>query len=296
VSTSLSIDPAPAETLPIEAARTVAALREQVAAWRRDGLTIALVPTMGALHEGHLTLVRVALGRCDRVVVSIFVNPQQFGPAEDFSTYPRREAEDAAKLVAVGAHLLFAPAVEAMYPPGFATHVAVDGLADHLCGPHRPGHFRGVATVVTKLLLQTLPDLALFGEKDYQQLQVIKQLARDLDIPASIEGVPTVREADGLALSSRNVYLSPEERAQAAVLPRVLRQAAEAAALGGNGFASLINRAVAQLTVAKFGPIDYVTIADAVMLQPVDRLDRPARIFGAAWLGRTRLIDNFPIG
>ncbi|MDF2766420.1 MAG: panC, partial [Rhodospirillales bacterium] len=212
--------------------RTVPELRERIAAWREADQTIALVPTMGALHEGHLSLVTLARSLCARTVVSLFVNPTQFGPNEDLSAYPRDEAGDAAKLAEAGADLLYAPTVSEMYPKGFATRVTVSGLTDHLCGPHRPGHFEGVATVVTKLLLQGLPDAAVFGEKDWQQLQVIRRLARDLDIPVEIVGAPTVREPDGLAMSSRNAYLAPAERAVAATLPQVLSELARAVATG----------------------------------------------------------------
>ena len=275
--------------------RTVAELRDRVAQWRREGVRVGLIPTMGALHEGHLTLVRRALEAGERAVVSIFVNPTQFGPNEDFGAYPRREAEDVAKLAAIGAHLVWAPTVDEMYPAGFATHVAVGGLTDGLDGPVRPGHFQGVASVVTKLLLQVLPDRAYFGEKDYQQLQVVRRMVRDLNIPTEIVGVPTVREADGLALSSRNVYLSAEERQTAALLPVVIRETAAAARAGSRPFAELLDAAKARLAAAGFGPIDYVAICDAERLEPVDSLARPARLFVAARLGRTRLIDNIPI-
>ena len=196
----------------LAAVRTIADLRARVREWRAAGQRIGFAPTMGALHEGHLSLVRAARQRCDRVVVSIFVNPTQFGPNEDFDAYPRNEAADLALLAGVSADLAYLPSVEVMYPKGACTTVTVTGITDGLCGAMRPGHFQGVATVVTKLLLQVLPDAAFFGEKDYQQLKTITRMARDLDIPCEIIGVPTVREADGLALSSRNVYLSPAER------------------------------------------------------------------------------------
>jgi len=270
-------------------------LREQIAQWRRDGARIGLIPTMGALHDGHLTLVRRALAAGERAVVSIFVNPTQFGPNEDFSAYPRREAADVATFAAAGGHLVWAPTVDEMYPAGFATHVAVSGLTDGLCGPFRPGHFQGVATVVAKLLLQVQADHAYFGQKDYQQLRVVTRMARDLDIPTGIVGVPTVREADGLALSSRNVYLSAQERQAAAQLPRILRETAAAALAGEAPFAQLLAAAKGRLAAAGFGPIDYVSINDAETLVPVESLARPARLFVAARLGRTRLIDNIPI-
>ena len=232
----------------------VAALRAQVRAWRNAGETVALVPTMGALHEGHLALVRQAQARCRRVVVSIFVNPTQFGPNEDFSRYPRVLEDDIALLAETGADAAYLPDVATMYPPGFATTVTVEGLTDVLCGPVRPGHFAGVATVVTKLLLQALPDVALFGEKDFQQLQVIRRAARDLDVPVAIEGVPTVREADGLALSSRNRYLSDEERRAAPTIHAVLQRVA-AAVRGGAATAPALAEGRAALEAAGFGPV-----------------------------------------
>lgn len=276
--------------------RTRADLRAQVLNWRAEGSRIGLVPTMGALHDGHLTLMRRALAECDRVITSIFVNPTQFGPNEDLASYPRREAQDLAKLADIGVHLAWLPTVDEMYPTGFATRIEIGAVTDGLCAPFRPGHFAGVATVVAKLLLQTGADRAYFGQKDYQQLQVIRRLARDLDIPVEIVGVETVREADGLALSSRNLYLGPEERRQAALLPRVLRETADAAARGLAPIPQLIDRALESLIEGGFQPIDYVAICDAETLEPVERLDRPARIFAAAYLGRTRLIDNMPVG
>src|SRR6266566_4074640 len=206
--------------------RTVAGLREAVGGWRAKGERIGLVPTMGALHQGHLALIATARGQCARVVASLFVNPKQFGPREDFAAYPRDEAADLAKFREGGVDLVFAPPVEEMYPPGFASNIRIAGISESLEGAHRLGHFDGVATVVAKLLLQCLPDAAFFGEKDYQQLMVVRRLVRDLDIPVRIEGVPTVREPDGLALSSRNVYLSPEERRVAPQLHHVLNETA----------------------------------------------------------------------
>ena len=276
--------------------RKSAELRARIAAWRSAGDRIGLVPTMGALHEGHLTLVRRALDAGERAVVSIFVNPTQFAPSEDFSLYPRREAEDVAKLQALGADLVWAPELEEMYPPRFSTYVRVEELTDHLDGPHRPSHFQGVATVVTKLLRQVAPDRAYFGEKDYQQLQVVTRLARDLDLGVEIVGVPTVRDPDGLALSSRNLYLSEDERQRAGILPRVLAETADAAAAGVASLPELLRAARAALTEAGFGPIDYIQICDAETLVPVNTLERPARIFVAARLGKTRLIDNMPVG
>jgi len=275
--------------------RTIAELRRHVADWRGKGETVGLVPTMGALHEGHLSLVRRSRAACTRTVVSIFVNPTQFGPNEDFNRYPRDLAGDAAKLATVGADAIFAPEVAEMYPAGASTTVTVGGLTDGLDGPFRPGHFAGVATIVTKLLLQTLPDTAFFGEKDYQQLQVIKRLVRDLDVPVRIEGVPTYREPDGLAMSSRNVYLSAAERATAPVLYRVLTNVAKALA-GGETAAAAIMRGKSELAEAGFSKIDYLEAVDAATLQPVERVTGPARVAGAAWLGATRLIDNVAVG
>lgn len=274
--------------------RSVAELRAALSPWRQAGQSIGLVPTMGALHEGHLSLVRLAKTECRRAVATIFVNPRQFGANEDLAAYPRDEAADRELLESVGADLLFAPAVEEIYPPGFATTVSVARLTEHLCGPHRPGHFAGVATVVSKLLVQALPERAYFGEKDYQQLQVIRRLARDLDLPVAIRGGATVREADGLALSSRNRYLTEEERAKAAALPRLLREAARRLADGRDAGPELeeIRRGLAETGFAR---IDYVTLADDAELQPLARARAGSRLFAAAWLGRTRLIDNWPV-
>jgi len=278
----------------IAVARSVAALRERVAGWRKQQERIALVPTMGALHRGHLALVEAARRRCERVVASLFVNPKQFGPREDFTAYPRDEAADLAKFREAGVDLVFAPTVEEMYPAGFVTAVRVAGIGDELEGAHRPGHFDGVATVVSKLLLQCLPDIACFGEKDYQQLLVVRRMARDLDIPVKIEGIATVREPDGLALSSRNVYLSTEERRIAPLLYRVLNDTATALAANPENVAAALQNAVAELRQAEFAP-DYLELRDAADLSPMTRLDRPARLLAAAHLGRTRLIDNIPV-
>jgi pantoate--beta-alanine ligase len=275
-------------------ARTIAQLRRRVAQWHGEGLKVALVPTMGALHPGHLALVARARRAADRVVVSLFVNPTQFGPNEDFARYPRDEAGDRAKLAAAGADLLYAPMVTEIYPAGFATQVAVQGLGDRLEGAHRPGHFVGVATVVTKLLIEAGADAACFGEKDYQQLQIIKRLGRDLDIPTRIIGVPTVREPDGLALSSRNLYLSAEERAAAPALHRTLVATARRAS-DGTAIADAIARGTGEILAAGFRAVDYLAIVDAATLEPLHHLDRPARVLAAASIGRTRLIDNEPL-
>ncbi len=273
-------------------------LRHAVDSLRRHG-AVALVPTMGALHEGHLTLVREARARAGAVVVSIFVNPTQFGPNEDLAAYPRQPAEDARLLAAEGVDLLWAPPVEEVYPEGFATNVSVAGLGEGLCGAFRPGHFDGVATVVAKLFNQVRPDLALFGEKDWQQLTVIRCMARDLDLtlPSAecILGVPTVREADDLAMSSRNRYLSTEDRAHAAALPRLMREAIEAIASGGDVIAVQTGLRAALLKNG-FASVDYVELAEARSLQPLTTLtDAPARLFVAARIGKTRLIDNMPV-
>jgi pantoate--beta-alanine ligase len=275
----------------LDIVRSVADLRSRVQYWRDQGLRVAFVPTMGALHDGHLSLVRAGLELADRVVASVFVNPTQFGPNEDFSRYPRQEERDAALLDGAGCHLLFAPTVAEMYPAGFATKVSVTGVSEGLCGGARPGHFDGVATVVTKLLLQAQAHLALFGEKDWQQLTVIRRLVRDLDIPVDVVGVPTVREADGLALSSRNAYLSDGDRKIAPALHRAL-QAVAAGLREGKSAAELCHRAAADLLAAGFLSVDYVEARAAADLTPLDRLDRPARILAAARLGGARLIDN----
>ncbi len=282
-------------SLSIVTCRSVSELRARVAEWRRDGEFIGLVPTMGALHEGHLALVRRAQADNRRCIVTLFVNPTQFGPSEDLTAYPRNEAADRDKLATLGVDLMFAPDVAAMYAPDAATTVTVARLTDHLCGPFRPGHFAGVATVVTKLLLQSLPDAAYFGAKDYQQLQVIRRLARDLDIPVRIVGVPTVRDADGLALSSRNAYLSSNERAAALALPRTLNAIAERLSRSPKDVAQQTAWGRDQLSAAGFTKIDYVEVCDAESLQPVAEARGPTRVFAAAWMGRTRLIDNIPI-
>jgi len=249
---------------------------------------------MGALHAGHMALVAAARRRGMQVVVSIFVNPTQFGPNEDLDAYPRREAADAALLEQNGVAILWAPDVATMYPAGFATSITVGGVGERWDGAARPGHFAGVATVVAKLLLQVRPDAAFFGEKDYQQLAVIRRLVADLDIGIEIAGVPIERDDDGLALSSRNAYLSPEERIAARAMPRALGEAATSIERGGD-VATSLETARRKLAEAGFDPIDYVALCDAATLEPVDRLDGPARLLAAAKLGRTRLIDNLPV-
>ena len=279
---------------------TLEMLRTALASLRAGGARIALVPTMGALHEGHLTLVRRAQAEADHVVASIFVNPKQFGPNEDLDAYPRQLAADAAMLEAEGVTLLWAPTVEAMYPQGFASNISVAGVSEGFCGAARPGHFDGVATVVCKLFNQVQPDMAFFGEKDFQQLAMIRTMARDLDLTRphadNIIGVPTVREADGLAMSSRNRYLSPEQRAQAAALPRAM-QAAIAAMEAGADVAATLAGLEAALVAGGFASVDYAALADARSLAPLAALtDAPARLLVAARIGRTRLIDNMAVG
>ena len=275
--------------------RTVQDLRSAVRSWRRSGLSCALVPTMGALHDGHLALIHQAARRCERVMVSIFVNPTQFGPNEDLSSYPRREAADVAAATQAGAHLVYAPTVAEMYAPGHATTVHVAGLTEGLCGPHRPGHFDGVATVVAKLLAQATPDVAIFGEKDYQQLLVIRRLARDLDIPVQIEGLPTQREPDGLARSSRNAYLSAGERRIAPALAATLGEIARRLAGDGNAIAEAVAAGRERLLAAGFAAIDYLEVCDAETLAPLARVQGPARVLAAVRLGGTRLIDNVAV-
>jgi pantoate--beta-alanine ligase len=283
-----------AMSLPV--VRAVADLRAIVAAWRAAGKRVALVPTMGFLHEGHISLVKLGKTKAERVIASIFVNPTQFAPAEDFEAYPRDEARDSALLAAGGCDLLFAPTVPEMYPTGFSTTVSVAGVSAPMDGVARPIHFAGVATVVAKLLIQCGPDVAIFGEKDFQQLLVIKRMARDLDLPVEILGGPTVREPDGLALSSRNVYLTSAERAVAPCLNAALRAAADAVRAGGT-----VNDAeaagLATLEAAGFGPIDYFEFRHAETLERVGpgRAEAPARVFAAARLGKARLIDNWAV-
>ena len=282
----------------MQTVKRLAELRPAVDRLRQHG-ELALVPTMGALHEGHLTLVREARARASAVAASIFVNPTQFGPHEDLAAYPRQLAEDARLLEAEGVDLLWAPSVEEVYPEGFATTVSVAGLGDGLCGAFRPGHFDGVATVVAKLFNQVQPDVAVFGEKDWQQLAVIRRMARDLDLvlprAQAIYGVPTVREPDGLALSSRNRYLSPEDRSRAAALPQAMHEAI-AAIEAGSAVAPTLAALEAHLLQAGFSSVDYAELADAESLAAMAELDeRPARLLVAARIGGTRLIDNMAV-
>jgi len=281
---------------PLPIVRTVTELRAQVRAWKAAGQRVAMVPTMGSLHEGHLSLIALGKAQAERVVASIFVNPTQFGPNEDFDAYPRDEARDAGLLAGAGCDLLFAPDAAEMYAPGFATTVTVAGVSEPLDGAARPGHFAGVATVVAKLLLQCGPDLAVFGEKDYQQLQVIKRLVADLDIPVEILGAPTARAADGLALSSRNAYLSPQEREIAGGLNAALAEAARRLRAGDS---VEVVEAAGRVALEQLGfrQIDYFEARAAADLSrlPPGPVTAPARVLAAAFLGRTRLIDNMAV-
>ena len=265
---------------------------------RAGGKTVALVPTMGALHEGHLTLVREAAARADRVVVSIFVNPRQFGANEDLDAYPRQLARDTELLEREGVALLWAPEADVMYPPGYATNISVAGVSEGLCGADRPGHFDGVATVVCKLFNQVRPDMAFFGEKDWQQLAVIRRMARDLDLffpqAEAIHGVGIVRESDGLAMSSRNAYLSAEQRHAAAALPRAMRDAIAVIGSGAEADRALGNLRET-LSVAAFSSVDYAELRDADTLAPLADETGNARLFVAARIGGTRLIDSMPV-
>jgi pantoate--beta-alanine ligase len=288
--------PKPAPKLaPIAVEQSPQGLRRWCAARRRAGERIGLVPTMGALHEGHLALVEALSRITDRVIVSIFVNPTQFAPGEDFALYPRSEAEDLAKLSSMGVDLAYMPAPADMYPAGFETQISVGGpLTGVLEAVARPGHFTGVATVVAKLLLQAMPDVAAFGEKDYQQLQIVRRMARDLDLPAEILPVATVRDAHGLALSSRNAYLSADELNVARQLNKILAATAQRLRNGASG-ALACAEAERALIEAGFTGVDYVSLADPETLAPLPLLTAPARLLAAARIGRTRLIDNISV-
>lgn len=274
--------------------RRLEELDPALAKLRQAGEKIALVPTMGALHAGHMALIEQARGHAGRVVATIFVNPMQFGAGEDLGRYPRQEAADAAMLEEAGCDLLWLPAVEDIYPSGFATKIHVSGLSERWEGEARPGHFDGVATVVAKLFLIILPDLSLFGEKDFQQLVVIRRMASDLGLGGEIVGVPTVRDADGLALSSRNAYLSAADRIRAPALPNTL-EAARQAILFGEPVAETLAAAMKSLEVAGFAPIDYVALVDAASLEPLDAPRGTMRLVAAATIGGTRLIDNIAV-
>lgn len=276
----------------MQTVRQIDDLRQALDAFRSEGARLAFVPTMGALHDGHMALVEAAKRAGTRVIVSIFVNPIQFGPNEDLAKYPRREQADSRLLANAGVDLLWMPTPEIMYPEGFATSVRVSGVSEPLDGAHRPGHFDGVATVVSKLFHQVQPHVALFGEKDWQQLQVIRRMVADLDMPIEIQGVPTQREDDGLALSSRNAYLMPEDRSRAIALPRALGAAAKTIGEGGDRAAALA-QARESLAAAGF-EVDYVALVDGESLgDPIE--GRPMRLLAAARIGGTRLIDNIPV-
>jgi pantoate--beta-alanine ligase len=276
--------------------KTPADVREWTAGLVRTGRSLALVPTMGFLHDGHLSLMREGARRCDVVASSIFVNPSQFGPNEDLARYPRDHEGDLDKCASAGVEAVYCPEPAVVYPPGFQTWVTVEHVSRGLCGDRRPGHFRGVATVVAKLLALFRPKLALFGEKDFQQLQVIKRLNADLDLGVDVVGMPTVREYDGLAMSSRNAYLSREERQRALALSKGLLEARARAASGERNAARLVEAAVAHLTGAN-AKVDYVEVRHAETLLPVEELEPgiPVRLLMAAFLGATRLIDNMEL-
>lgn len=274
--------------------RKLGPIRDALAEIRESGARIGLVPTMGALHAGHMHLVESAMAHCDAVVVSIFVNPAQFGEGEDLGAYPRQEAADAALLEAAGVDLIWAPTVDQVYPQGFATNISVAGVSAGLCGGARPGHFDGVATVVAKLFNQIRPDAAFFGEKDFQQLAVIRRMAKDLDFNHDIVGIPTVRDADGLALSSRNAYLTKEQRRNAVALPDMLQEAAKAI-VGGDAVQTVLEAATAKILSSGFHKVDYFELRDADTLMVMNEFTRPGRLLAAAHIGKTRLIDNIAL-
>ena len=274
--------------------RSISDLRTAVAQWRKAGLRVGLVPTMGALHEGHLSLVRLAKTRADRCVASLFVNPKQFAAHEDLGRYPRDEAGDAAMLQSAGCDLLFAPSLSAIYPPGFSTSVTVEGVSAPIEGVIRPHFFGGVATVVAKLLLQCLPDAAVFGEKDYQQLLVVRKLTADLDIPVEILAGPTMREADGTAMSSRNAYLTPDQRRIAGALNGLLFDTADALAAGAP-VAPTLKKLRDALLAAGFDTVEYAALCDAHTLAAIETLTGESRLLAAVTLGPTRLIDNVAV-
>ncbi len=275
--------------------RTLAELRSIVGGWKSAGETVGVVPTMGALHEGHLSLVRAASQQCDRVIVTLFINPKQFDNPADYENYPRTEEDDARKLKSFKVDVLYVPDGDQMYPVGFATTVSVAGLTKGLCGAHRVGHFDGMATVVTKLFTQTQADKAFFGEKDYQQLQVVIRLARDLDLPIEVIGCPTIREEDGLAMSSRNLLLSDRARTRAPELHLAMEDVAEGLLAGGD-LEALKEKAFARLERAGFGEVEYMDLRAADDLALLTKPDRPARLLAAAWLAGVRLIDNIAVG
>lgn len=278
----------------MQSIREVDQLPIALVALRAGGKSLALVPTMGALHAGHIALVEEARRRADRVVATIFVNPLQFGANEDLDRYPRQEEKDAQMLEQAGCDLLWLPQAQDMYPPGFATNISVKGISDRWEGESRPGHFDGVATVVAKLLCAVRPDIAIFGEKDFQQLAVIRRMTQDLQLGVEILGHPTIRDAEGLALSSRNAYLSSDERRAALALPQALNEAAERIS-SGVPVAEALAQAKDRLTAAGFSRIDYVALVNAMTLEPLEQAGGPRRLIAAAVIGRTRLIDNIAV-
>ncbi len=275
--------------------RKRSALRDLATRWKRSGETVGVVPTMGALHQGHLSLVRAAKKECDRVIVTVFVNPKQFNSPEDYENYPRTEEEDARKLTPFEVDAVYAPDGAEIYPDGFATTVSVSGLTDALCGAHRPGHFDGVATVVTKLFTQSMADRAYFGEKDYQQLQVVTRLSADLDLGTAVVPCPTIREEDGLAMSSRNLLLSDRARTWAPELNRAMEEMADGLLRGGD-FETLKTEAISRIDRAGFTEVEYLELRSADTLDLLQTADRPARLLAAAWLAGVRLIDNIAVG
>ncbi|MFN7224957.1 MAG: pantoate--beta-alanine ligase [Paracoccaceae bacterium] len=274
--------------------RTVTELRRHTRAWRAEGAIIGVVPTMGALHDGHLSLARAARGDCDRVITTIFVNPMQFNNPDDLLKYPRTEEADAALLATVPVDLIFAPLPDEVYPEGFKTTVSVGGVSEPLEGRMRPGHFDGVATVVTKLFGMTMADRGYFGQKDWQQLQVVLRLVRDLNMPVHIVGCETIREKDGLAMSSRNVRLTPEGRAKAGILYGAITAAAEDIRAGQSDRMA-IREAAETIRAAGFDRVEYIELRDAATLMPSDDPESPRRMLAAAWLDGVRLIDNIPV-
>ena len=277
-----------------EIIRTVAELRQRVRAWRAAGEMVGVVPTMGALHEGHLSLARRARAECDRVITTIFVNPKQFNNPDDLKKYPRTLEADAALLSTVPVDVIFAPGVEEVYPEGFNTTVSVGGVSEPLEGRMRPGHFEGVATVVAKLFGMTQADRAYFGQKDWQQLQVVRRMVTDLNIPVEVVGCETIREADGLAMSSRNARLDPLSRAQAPALNRIMVKTA-AQIRGGGEIAASLAQARDDLRQAGFTEVEYLDLRTAAMLEPATGIEQPVRLLAAAWIGGVRLIDNIPV-
>lgn len=271
--------------------KTISDLRARVQTWRQNGDQIALVPTMGALHDGHLSLIQLGKAKADKAIISIFVNPTQFNQAEDLQHYPRQELQDIEMASAAGADLIYMPDITTMYPTGHATKVMVEHISSALCGHARPGHFDGVATIVAKLLLQSLPDIAIFGEKDFQQLLIIKTMVRDLNIPVSIIGAPLIRDTDGLALSSRNTRLNANEREIAKRLPVIMQDCA-AAINSGTSFSEALAAGRAALDDAGFDQVDYFEIRSSDTLEAMSSPGKTARLFAAAFIGDTRLIDN----